>query len=191
MAKRKRLHRGFNAMTKSESDGFTLVEALIALLVTSIGLIGLAALHLSALSNAHSSYYRSISSTIALDLEERLWSFTSTNLVSTTDCVSEDDVDTIISELETDWSINDLPPSSGWNWTSAAYAGIPALNLDHDYEQAEARRPYDGGGEWEDRTVTIALQITWTDERFAGDGWEREQFDYVLRIPCVSEFFAP
>ena len=192
MVKSKRLHRGFNAMTKSGSDGFTLVEALIALLVTSIGLIGLAALHLSALSNAHSSYYRSISSTIALDLEERLWAFTAINLSSTTDCISSTEVSDIISALESDWTANNLTPSSGWTWTQAVYAGIPGLDIDHEYEvNVPPRRPYDGGGEWEDRVVNIALQITWTDDRFGGDTWATEQFDYVVRVPCVSEYFPP
>lgn len=53
--------------------GLSLIEILVALLVLSIGLAGMAALHLNSLKNVSSSYYRSLASTIALDYEERLW----------------------------------------------------------------------------------------------------------------------
>jgi hypothetical protein len=51
----------------------SLLEVLIALAVLSIGLAGLAIMHLNAQKYVHSSYERSLASSIALDLEERLW----------------------------------------------------------------------------------------------------------------------
>ncbi|MFP4244843.1 MAG: type IV pilus modification protein PilV [Ectothiorhodospira sp.] len=53
--------------------GFTLVEALVALLVLSLGLLGLAALQLSGLKGAHAAYQRTLASIAARDAEERLW----------------------------------------------------------------------------------------------------------------------
>ena len=53
--------------------GFTLIEALIALLVLSIGLLGVAAMQLKALQGAHAAYQRSIASLAAQDAQERLW----------------------------------------------------------------------------------------------------------------------
>lgn len=58
---------------KSRQDkGFTLLEALIALVVFSIALLGLAALYTKTLSLSHSSYLRTLASIQAMDLEERI-----------------------------------------------------------------------------------------------------------------------
>ncbi|MDR5907155.1 type IV pilus modification protein PilV [Franzmannia qiaohouensis] len=57
----------------SPQSGFTLIEALIALLVLSIGMLGVAAMQLKALQGAHAAYQRSIASLAAQDAQERLW----------------------------------------------------------------------------------------------------------------------
>lgn len=59
-------------LPKTQS-GFTLIEALIALLVLSIGMLGVAAMQLKALQGAHAAYQRSIASLAAQDAQERLW----------------------------------------------------------------------------------------------------------------------
>lgn len=53
--------------------GFTLIEALIALLILSIGLLGVAAMQMKALQGAHMGYQRSLASVIAIDAQERAW----------------------------------------------------------------------------------------------------------------------
>lgn len=53
--------------------GFSLIEALIALVVLSIGLIGVAAMQLKALQSATAGYQRSVASVAAVDAQERLW----------------------------------------------------------------------------------------------------------------------
>lgn len=53
--------------------GFSLVEALIALLVLSLGLVGVAAMQLKALQSATQGYQRSVASVSAVDAQERLW----------------------------------------------------------------------------------------------------------------------
>src|SRR5690554_5426228 len=55
------------------AKGFTLLEALIALLVLSIGMLGVAAMQLKSLQGAHAAYQRSIASLAAQDAQERLW----------------------------------------------------------------------------------------------------------------------
>lgn len=55
------------------SRGFSLIEALIALLVLSIGMLGAAAMQLNALQSAHIAYQRSIATLAAQDAQERLW----------------------------------------------------------------------------------------------------------------------
>lgn len=55
------------------SLGFTLIEILVALLVLSIGLLGLAAAQLQSLQNSHASFERNIAIVQARDLAERMW----------------------------------------------------------------------------------------------------------------------
>jgi len=56
--------------------GFTLIEILVALVILSIGLLGIAALQLRSLQNSHASYERSIATLQAKDLVERMWART-------------------------------------------------------------------------------------------------------------------
>lgn len=52
--------------------GFTLIEVLVAVLVLSIGLLGLAGLQASSLRQNHSAYLRSQASLLAYDILERM-----------------------------------------------------------------------------------------------------------------------
>ena len=54
------------------ASGFTLVEALVALLALSIGLLGIAALQLNGLRNNLSSAYRSQATYLAYDIIDRI-----------------------------------------------------------------------------------------------------------------------
>ncbi|MDQ7729117.1 type IV pilus modification protein PilV [Halomonas sp. SpR8] len=58
---------------QEKQRGFSLIEALIALVVLSIGLIGVAAMQLKALQSANAGYQRSVASVAAVDAQERLW----------------------------------------------------------------------------------------------------------------------
>ncbi|AMC99277.1 type IV pilus modification protein PilV [Halomonas chromatireducens] len=58
---------------KFRKNGFTLIEALIALVVLSIGLLGVAAMQLKALQSAHMGYQRAVASLAAQDAVEWLW----------------------------------------------------------------------------------------------------------------------
>ncbi len=52
--------------------GFTLVEALVALVVLSIGLLGIAALYVETLRASRTSLYRTEAVTLATDLADRM-----------------------------------------------------------------------------------------------------------------------
>jgi type IV pilus assembly protein PilV len=77
--------------------GFSLIEALIALVVLSIGLIGVAAMQLKALQSANAGYQRSVASVAAVDAQERLWGEL-TSLEAGQTC---EDIDT--SDLQAEW----------------------------------------------------------------------------------------
>ena len=53
-------------------DGFTLVEAMVALLVLSVGVIGAAALHGQSLAAGRTAIYRSQAVSLASDMAERI-----------------------------------------------------------------------------------------------------------------------
>ena len=57
---------------RSKQSGFTLVEVLVAALLLSIGLVGLAGLQAAALSNNQSSFMRSQVTALAYDLADRM-----------------------------------------------------------------------------------------------------------------------
>lgn len=55
------------------ASGFTLIEVLVALVVLSIGLLGVAGLQLRSLQSSHASYERTVVTLQAHDLVERMW----------------------------------------------------------------------------------------------------------------------
>lgn len=89
-------------------SGFTLVEITVALLILSVGLLGLAGLQLHALQYTHSSYQRTLVNIQALDMVERMW----THLVEP------------LVELE-DWRRLNKTSLPGWNGTVTALGGQP------------------------------------------------------------------
>jgi type IV pilus assembly protein PilV len=60
-------------MRYHRNSGFTLLEAMIAVLVLSLGLLGAAAMQLKALQSAHAAYQRSVATLAVQDAVERLW----------------------------------------------------------------------------------------------------------------------
>jgi type IV pilus assembly protein PilV len=59
-------------MNRHAIKGFTLIEALVALLVLSIGLLGVAALQLTALQNNNNALFRSQATYLAYDIADRI-----------------------------------------------------------------------------------------------------------------------
>lgn len=54
-------------------NGFTLIEALVALLVLSFGVLALTAIQMKSMQSSHAAYQRSMATIAAQDLVERLW----------------------------------------------------------------------------------------------------------------------
>ena len=81
------------------SSGFTLLEVLVALVVLSIGLLGLSGLQTSSLRNNHSAFLRSQATLAITDIMDRIransdaanagdYDFATSDPVSTTNCTS-------------------------------------------------------------------------------------------------------
>ncbi|MFP4294723.1 MAG: type IV pilus modification protein PilV [Halothiobacillaceae bacterium] len=58
--------------TRPRQGGVTMIEVLIAIVVLSIGLLGMAALQSSAVSMNHSAYLRSQATNLAYDISDRM-----------------------------------------------------------------------------------------------------------------------
>ncbi len=62
----------FVSRSLRKSLGFTMIEVLVAILVLSVGLLGIAALQLSSLKVNQGAYYRSQASILATDILDRM-----------------------------------------------------------------------------------------------------------------------
>lgn len=61
-----------NHAAKSGQSGFSLIEVLIAVIILSIGLLGLASLQLAGTKNNQDAYYRSQATMLANDIADRM-----------------------------------------------------------------------------------------------------------------------
>lgn len=170
--------------------GLSLIEVLIALLVLSIGLVGMASLQLTSLKSAHSSYYRSLASAAALDTEERMWLRMRQEILteaSTDFCMPDTVINNVIAASQAAW----LPATSA----TRQEAGIPNLTITAGavVETSNTRADTSNSGDWTYRWQQIPIRLTWTENRLedGGAGGFTESFDYVIRIPCVSEWIRP
>lgn len=67
------INRYFPGRSQAGQSGFTLLEALVALVIFSIALLGLASLYAQSLIVSHGSYLRSLASIQASDMAERIY----------------------------------------------------------------------------------------------------------------------
>jgi prepilin-type N-terminal cleavage/methylation domain-containing protein len=114
-ALRSREPRKEGSLLANRQRGVSLIEVLVTLLVLSIGLVGIALLHLNSLKFAHSSYYTSVASSAAVDLEERLWVALGSGVGG---CLDSGDVSGVIEALENLWSDAD-----------ASRVGVPGMTV--------------------------------------------------------------
>lgn len=161
-------------------QGFTLIEILIALLVLSIGLIGIAALHLVSLQNAHSSYHTSLASSIALDFEERLWLRMGSD--GSAACITNEDVFGVADEdgMVTDGVVTELQSLWGDGGDGDRdHVEIPGVTITAGDVSGPSGANYH---------AEVTLTITWTDKRFED---ATNEFQYLARVPCFDPDFEP
>lgn len=162
----------YNFKSGNSSNGLTLIEVLVTLLVLSIGLIALGSLNLLSVRSAQSSYHVSIATSIALDLEERLWLAASQ---LETGCLSDADVNSIIADKNASWTATDdrlgLPVRDGQLIESTEVNVTPGPGtVESDYL-------------W----IDVEIPISWSDKRLDDSV---ETFTYSARVIC-SPFDNP
>ena len=152
---------------RQHSKGFSLIEVAVALLILAIGLLGIASLQLSGLQNAHSSYYSSIASSIALDLEEKLWLLMADRNSGCLD--GTDDIQPLINLIESQWG-------------TGAAGEVTISSLDIDLVSVSPAR-FDPNSPY-DYWVEVHTTIRWPEQRFNGN---EELFRYTARVICAPD----
>nr|WP_282103441.1 prepilin-type N-terminal cleavage/methylation domain-containing protein [Halomonas getboli] len=118
------------------SRGFTLIEALVALLVLSISLLGLAGMQLKGLQSGHVAYQRAVADLAAQDAGERLWEWLGRQ--NGLACPSDGQLDALQQQWIDNWA-DDLPDFSGsrLSWEDQA-----ACSIDVTVSWSDARFTY-------------------------------------------------
>ncbi|XKE47194.1 type IV pilus modification protein PilV [Halomonas organivorans] len=145
--------------------GFTFIEVLVALLLLSLGVLGLARLQLESLQGTHAAYQRSIASLAAQDAQERLWRAFAQRVdadpaVSDT-CPMQPDVLSALNEDDGVWQ-------ERWD------TYLPGLEAEHVHHDPDADTP-----------CTFAITVRWQESRFADETDEEGMvtLTYDTRLP--------
>lgn len=136
--------------------GLTLIEVLVALIVLSVGVLGLAGLQITSLQYSQSSYERSLAVMQANDLVERLWAGL---------CDPDNDF------FDDDGNVDvDVDP-------------IDAIKAAWEEDHDANLRGWDPDLELESAPATMKLTIEW-DSRVDDD--ETESFEHYFRLPQID-----
>lgn len=158
--------------------GFSLLEVLIALVVLSVGLIGIGALTVKSLQSVHSSLFTSVASAAALDFEERLW-------LEVGGLSEGDGCPTVgfLGDFRADWT------------ATANQVGLPGLAVNVGSPEVFARENDVDRNAW----VRVSLSLVWREERFGVSPADSEEdnedtagscepgfecFRYIASAPC-------
>lgn len=172
--------------------GFSLIEVLIALLVLSIGLLGMGALTLTSLQNVHSSAHYSVASAVVLDFEELLWLEVARTVVSgpaaldANGCIKDGTIGTLADTITAEWNAESV--QSQWAWSNAERFRIPGLSLDIDTTEVEVNGVDKDGDAVNDVSwKMIPVTLSWDEERFS-DNRSGESYTADITIVCRPIF---
>ncbi|MBK1691998.1 type IV pilus modification protein PilV [Ectothiorhodospira mobilis] len=133
--------------------GFSLTEVLVALLVLSVGLLGIAGLHLLGIQSIHSAQQRTLASVMAREAAERLWISLAVD--------GTPDPRSVEGPWRTAWGApgNDAP-------AALRLPGITGSDIDCD-----GAAP-----------TTCTIRVRWAEGRFAREG-DEAVFEYTVTLP--------
>lgn len=149
-------------------QGFTLVEVLVALLVLSIGLLGLAGLQISGLQSNHSAYLRSQASIFASDIIDRMRSNRSAAMNGDYDRVFDDASDlpsappamTLAQNDLSNWGEQVLDTLPGVQGTLSIDANnIVTVSLQWDDSRADRSADRSGAAVTDDTTFNYQTEL--------------------------------
>ncbi|MGM0915624.1 MAG: type IV pilus modification protein PilV [Pseudomonadota bacterium] len=144
---------------RRHEQGFTLLEVIIAVLVLSVGLLGIAGLQLKALQGAHLAHQRTVASLAAQDARERVWYELAARIESEADtvCPPEEDLTTIT--------------AVGSEWHDHWEPYLPGLVTDAIEPQPDC---------------SFEITVDWTENRFQNEG-DVSRLTYEFTLPVLEE----
>lgn len=168
----------FPSKSTTRQGGLTILEVLIALAILSLGLAGLAIMHMNSLKYAHSAYYRSVASAVALDFEERLWlQLADTSVL---DCPDPSTAGDAFTALAADWRDRYQLPANHWSGFDTPTTAIRNLTITP-------------GTVTTSTFAELPITLTWTDARFDDtsdesivDESDTETYVYNVRMFCKA-----
>lgn len=172
--------------------GLSLIEVLIALLVLSIGMVGMGALMLVSLTNVHSSSHHSLASALALDLEERLWfevahrsADNPGSLVN--GCLSENQIQAVVTAMADQWAQG----NANWAWIGNDSRRLVVSDLQVDFDDVNpepSAGPTNSAGNAAIQWKSVPLTITWQEARFDDLDGDRDAYAARITVPCRPVF---
>ncbi|MDR5865963.1 type IV pilus modification protein PilV [Halomonas koreensis] len=162
------------ARCRPRASGFSLIEVLVALLLLSVGVLGLAGLQLESLQSSHVAYQRAIASLAAQDAQERLW----LAFADKTERVESDEANCPTS-AEIDATMG-APLADMSPWRDAWKDRLPGLGADPVRPATD-----DDGSPLPGCQFTIT--IDWQEGRFVddkGNATAASTLDYAVRLPA-------
>ncbi|MFW6341614.1 MAG: type IV pilus modification PilV family protein [Halothiobacillaceae bacterium] len=121
-----------------QQRGFSLLEAMISVVILSFGLLSIAALQVKSLQYSHNSYQRSVAINQANDAVERLWAGV---------CGLSDSG--VLADIEEDWRAAHLDNTFGmaeWNGTIEEVSGSAPPEYEIVIEWEDPRLDLDADG---------------------------------------------
>jgi type IV pilus assembly protein PilV len=142
----------------NRASGFTLIEILIAMVILSVGLLGLAGMQTTVLKNNQSAYHRSLATQLAYDIADRIRA----NL---------DDANKLAASTYTTMHLEDAGDQSDClSVSSTCTTADMAENDLYEWNQALAALPSGQGSVTVvAATRTFTVTITWDDNRDGDD----------------------
>ena len=137
----------------SRTDGFSLLESLIALVVFSIGFLALTLLMQTSLKNTNSAFYRSVATEQAYDMADRIRAnrgAAGANVVNYRNAEASADPGCIL----VDCNATQLAQYDGWQWNQTNGDVLPS-----------------GGGSivFNAATGAVTVTVSWDDNRTGND----------------------
>lgn len=142
----------------NRASGFTLIEILIAMVILSVGLLGLSGMQTTVLKNNQSAYHRSLATQLAYDIADRIRA----NL---------DDANKLAASTYTTTELEDAGDQSDCiSVSSTCTTADMAENDLYEWNQALAALPSgEGSVTVVAATRTFTVTITWDDNRDGDD----------------------
>lgn len=143
--------------------GFTLLEVLIALLVLSIGLLGLAALQAAGLRSSHGAYLSSQATLLAYDMADRIRAAERIDTADPGDYLYNGDMGAFgCDNLDQDVSLGGADRD---NWLNSVACYLPS-----------------GTGRVEMDADDYVVTVEWTDTQLEAQGDGVDEWSYQLRV---------